>query len=302
MKSIEKLHHSKRKLLAKRWVNEPLVLSNSSPFGTTAAGLQDFRAFFYPDIIGVFKTKIKGTAFKNVDFSYADLNNVIFENCSFADCLFTCSVLHNIILENCKFLRCFFPYTDLRAAGVGIDGGEFEWCEFLRPKLSRISFHLVTFKNIEFVGKDWSHVGFGVADFWNCRFIGVFRDCEFQDRGASKKLTKFAEKNKFGFHNVDLTAAEFTLVGFPEKWVFENVLFPASKTVKLVRAKSLRAVLQFYPEDSLHIILIKRYLAIFVLDASDDQICFVSKHDLLDLGDSNAANEIFDQLSSINTA
>jgi uncharacterized protein YjbI with pentapeptide repeats len=296
MKIVSKLNHLMKKQLSGRWKDQAKELSYNSPFGTTTVGLKDFRGFSFPFETGTKKISVVGKAFKSTDFSCADFSNIVMENCTFEDCVFTSSVLNNIILAQCNFLRCFFPYTDFTEAGIGIDGGEFNLCEFLRPKLTRISFHVVTFKNIEFDGKDWSHVSFGVADFWNCCFRGVFKDCEFQNGRMPKKLIELAGSRSFGFHNVDLSGAEFTLAGFPPNWVFEDVAFPLSKSVKLVRVDTLREALKIYPAESQRSQIIEKYLAIFVLDAPSHQLCFVSKHDLIDLGDAKEASEIFADL------
>jgi uncharacterized protein YjbI with pentapeptide repeats len=302
MKSLPKLHFRKKKQLSERWNEHAKKLSNNSPFGVTTAGLQDFRAFSFPFDVGTLKTIIVGKVFKDIDLSNADLNNIVFKSCKFENCLFAHSILHNAIFVKCRFFRCFFPYTDFRAAGIGIDGTEFSSCEFVRPKLARISFHLVTFKNIEFDGRDWSRVNFGLADFWDCTFRGVFRNCEFQDGLMPKKLIELANSKRFGFHNVDLSAAEFSLAGFPAKWVFDNVRLPQSQSVKIVKAATLRAALEFYSASSQQSHILKKYLGIFTLNVPNDQLCFVSKHDLLDLGSPNAATDVFTRLSSASTS
>lgn len=296
MNTSHRIHHIKRKQLSERWSEQTRFLSGSSPFGTTVAGLQDFQAFSFPDVAGTLKTSIVSVPFKDVDLSYSDLNNIVVKNCTFENCLFAYTNLQNVIFEKCKFSKCFFPYTDFRAAGVGIRRGEFDSCEFVCPKLARVSFHFVVFKNIDFDGKAWSFVNFGIADFWNCTLRGLFSNCQFQDPLWEDESVKLATPKGLGFHNVDLSAAEFFFSRFPPNWVMDDVQMSRNQSWKYVKVNDLKLVLKFYPEESQHNFILSKYLAIFVHDAPGDQLCIVSKYDLLDLGDPKAASEVFTRI------
>ncbi|MBX7244855.1 MAG: hypothetical protein K1X53_05115 [Candidatus Sumerlaeaceae bacterium] len=68
--------------------------------------------------------------------------------------------------------------------------------------------------------------------------------------------------------------------------------------MKLVKAAALRSVAQSYSSTSAQFQILKSYSEIFYPNSSDEEIIFVSQLDLMDLGKSEAANEIFARLPS----
>ncbi|MBX7244854.1 MAG: pentapeptide repeat-containing protein [Candidatus Sumerlaeaceae bacterium] len=209
------------KALVERWIGHSRILSNSSPFGTSDGQLQDFRGFSFPHEKGNLKQSITAREFKFLDLSDADLSHIVVDECSFEDCRFARCSLLDTTFGTCRFFRCHFLHTDFRAVGLGVGTGpeiaEFDTCSFFRPKLSRAALSRVTFKNIEFDGKDWSYVNFGIADFWNCKLRGMFRACQFQDKLMRAVDRRFAGSSELGFHNVDMSSAEFFFVGIPTR-------------------------------------------------------------------------------------
>jgi hypothetical protein len=283
------------KHLRSRWLGSNHILSMISPFGLTESGRQDFREFEFSDIAGGSKKTVKSKVFRNMDLSGANLASTVFEGCVFEDCIFENCNLQDIVVRYGEFVRCFFSKADFRGSGIGVGLTKFDTCQLSRSKMSGISFHYNHFSNMRFEGKDWKNVDFGVAGFMSCIFKGKFSGCQFEANFQNED-----ERNQFGFpihtgfHDVDLSDAEFYLVRFRPDWVFENTTLP--KGGKFATVEQILALRKKYPKNSSQFFVVNEFIEVFVKGNPEKDRFFVSVHDLKDFGFSQAGQKVFDRI------
>jgi uncharacterized protein YjbI with pentapeptide repeats len=301
MKREAKLDRELR-TLASRWEGEFPAVFEKSPFGVTKEGRQDFRGAKIPVQTGKRKPTLAHRKIKGADLTGADMSGAIFEDCVFEDCLISHVLMQDSTLCGGGFFNCAFENVDLCLTGLGFGTGRtvIESCTFSKLKLMKVSFSKTTFRNIIFRGRQWSNVDFDNAEFWDCKFEGLFKNCVF---GKSyewlAEQEEFVDAERTGFFAVDLSEASFLLCSFRPNWIFGQVQYPKDGSLALVRANSIRQSLNNYEIDSAEHKILSLYISIFVDDQLNDQKIPVSSLDFRDLGDEAVGMNIFKSLIAL---
>src|SRR5690348_10868213 len=117
-----------------RWAKREFVLGEASPFGNTEDGAEDYRGLSYRN------QRIASLSICHADFTSASLDHLIVEKCLFKRCIFDRAVLTQLVTRQSKFEECLFRKTDLRMAGIGYFGTDFDRCTFDGVRVARASF------------------------------------------------------------------------------------------------------------------------------------------------------------------
>ncbi|HUQ35807.1 MAG TPA: hypothetical protein VM144_05465 [Aestuariivirga sp.] len=274
-------------------------LDGSSPFGLTLDGRQDFRGVFYVSPMGEYLYRFEDLSIQDTDFSGGNFQYLGVERCTFRNCLFDCAIMSGWRVHLSKFENCSFKKADMRQSSIGFGGTEFSSCSFDAARLARIGFTYVVFNDIDFDGRDWSHVLFETSGFWNCRFIGHFKDSRFLANYLYEdQRVEYGNPDHTGFHNVDLSQAEIEMWGFLKGWVFDDVRLPKSGTAFLCKVRLLLEFGTKFTEDNEFGRILWRYLKIFATDSISNATILVSKHDLTSFGDVDTGAQIYELMKT----
>ena len=269
---------------AERW-RDPVPFPDSpSPFGATAAGLQDFRGAPLTHL-----THLEGMDVRSGDFSGADLRHLRITDCSFKDCIFDRTNLADAKIKSCDFENCEFLKTDLRIAHIGMSGSSFSHCRFGGVRVARAAFGNPIFQRIVFHGRDWQHVDFRASGFWNCAFTGEVRGVTFRgDYQFPSQREMHGRPIKTGLHSVSFEDAELYWVGLTNGCILENIVLPKTGSAFICGTATLldceKLLASVICSDRFH--NIEGYFKIVRVHAPLQPARFVSRNDLIDyLGD-----------------
>lgn len=166
------------------------------------------------------KTRMEG-----VDFSFADLSKVIWEECDFTNCKFDSAVFKNATFIACNFMGSVFNGASFRdcelANNKGKHAGSFREVVFNTCSFKRVDFNFPLIDSCSFTHCDFNRVDFDGSRFMRTKFAGKVEAAEFRGyslRADNKTLLFFQSFDPKTFPNkmedVDFETAELAYVGF----------------------------------------------------------------------------------------
>jgi uncharacterized protein YjbI with pentapeptide repeats len=190
------------------------------------------------------KRVIRKKKFDTRDFSFIDIINTEWRNCSFIDCRFDSVVFKHNIFINCQFTNVIFSgclFTECQlAVNSGKRSGVFENVQFDSCQFTRSDFNFPIIKNCAFINNIYTETDFDGSRFYYSRFVGEMDTVEF--RGYSVLATSGffnrvePKKIKNPMENVDFTEAQFKYVGFSNGINLSNCRFPDDGNSFLIRS------------------------------------------------------------------
>ncbi|MFN8488138.1 MAG: pentapeptide repeat-containing protein [Caldilineaceae bacterium] len=155
---------------------------------------------------------------RSIDFSYAQLDQAVFEHCYVEDVLF-----HNANGEGVTDPGSTFRNVDLsgarwRGATLGFDGTRYEAVNFQRSDLRNTLYYRGYFVDCDFSDANIQNVDFLASHFIRCRFGGKLRKVWFRGYYPGKNdEERFGKTESNPMEDVDFAEAVFT-----EDVVFAN--------------------------------------------------------------------------------
>ncbi len=173
------------------------------------------------------KTDFKGIRLQNIDFTYANLNQMLLldskvDNVVFDEIDGTSFFQYSSTFTNCRFLK-----ADLNHAGFGIHGGRYENIVFERAKFKKAMFFWPVFQDCSFLNCKLDGVDFGSSHFINVKFTGKLDDVWF--RGIDiYKFNNEEERDAHGLNPmlVDLSEAVLWDVTVSDHCDLSKVILP----------------------------------------------------------------------------
>lgn len=215
-----------------RWRGRKIGLSEQSPFGHTEQGLSDYRGLPLED------AEFKSLTVIGSDFSFANFDDSIIEECTVRQCLFHRSVLTRLSIWKSEFEDCEFIKADMRASHIGFNGTHLLRCRFDGANVRRVGFINAVFRDIEFDAKTWNHTDFGASGFWNCSFSGQLQDIMFRGNYLLPS-DQYKKPEHTGLHGVSFENATLRWVGLRNGCDLEDIKLPADGSAFICCAKDL---------------------------------------------------------------
>jgi uncharacterized protein YjbI with pentapeptide repeats len=263
-----------------RWSGHAPILGESSPFGVTADGCQDYRGAPISHVQGA-----EGLLVEGCDFSDASFRNLRMAGCSFKNSIFDSADMSHISIRSSEFANCRFQKTDLKLAQVGITGSKFNRCIFEHVRVARAGFHNPVFEDMVFDGPDWRSVDFRASGFWNCAFKGDVRGVVFRgDYQLPVEREINGPPGRTGLHNVSFADAELFWVGFTNGCLLVDITLPRSGSAFICNVSPLlnfeHNLTSLYPAEVAE--RAAKYFEIVRVYAPLQPVQIVSRNDLVD--------------------
>jgi uncharacterized protein YjbI with pentapeptide repeats len=193
------------------------------------------------------KRVVRKNKFEDHDFSFTEITNSVYRNCSFIKCKFDKTVFKNSIFINCRFVDTVFngcQFIDCQLANnIGRRSGVFENVQFENCRFTRTDFNFPIIRNCDFTDNIYVETDFDGSRFFNSRFAGEMDAVEF--RGYSVLATTHwmgliqrvePRKHKNPMENVDFTAARFRYVNFSTGINLSNCRFNTEENGFLINS------------------------------------------------------------------
>lgn len=139
---------------------------------------EDFRDFTAED-------SINAKAFKNCNFSGADLSDITIYSCKFDNCNFSGSKLNGSVIKSSAFINCKFRYASLFAAEFTeckMTGSAFVGADCVCFQVQGGDWSYTDLRENDFSKMNLSHVNFSGADLRGCDFSkSSVRYCNFDE-------------------------------------------------------------------------------------------------------------------------
>lgn len=174
------------------------------------------------------KQQIEAQVIEDQDFTRVDLNEPIFTDVHFINCIFDRTGFFDVRLYNCDFTNCNFEQVDLTTATIGAHGGRYTNCIFTKCNLRKGYFYRPEFVNCLFDRCKLDRIDFRASSFENCKFIGKMNDVTFY-RNYDSDLTVGAQPNPM--RNIDFSEAILHDVDF-RNCQLETCLLPPDYIAK----------------------------------------------------------------------
>jgi len=173
------------------------------------------------------RLRFSNVAWQDIDFSYANLDSAIIENCILKNVLFNDVVGQGINDRGSTFQDCSFFKADWRGATLGLDGARYESVKFQRSDLRNIHCYRGYFVDCDFSDAKLENIDFKVSHFSNCKFKGKLKKIWFRGYYSLKSEEKrygVTERNLM--QNVNFAEAQFWDVMFTQKIDLSTVTPP----------------------------------------------------------------------------
>ncbi len=130
------------------------------------------------------RAPFKGPKLEGVDLSFADLEDTLWESCTFKDV-----IARSANLSNCVFSDSLFEDVDFTGANLfcsvlggftGYETNTFRRVNFTRADLRQTVYRFPLFEGCDFSGAKFANVDFGASRFVRCRFVGKLKGAEFR--------------------------------------------------------------------------------------------------------------------------
>lgn len=185
----------------------------------------------------------------NVDFSYADLEQTQWKNCSFSKTVFYKTQLEQIKIINCSFDNILFESSKLSHSYLNIRSGKksgyFKNVTFKNSQLNETRFSFPEFHNCFFDNCNLFATDFDGSRFNNCKFIGKLNSLWFRKHSIMEYepnlIVNRVNKKQFTNEmlNVDFTEAILDYVSFAKNLDLSKCSFGLN--VKFEKIKSMEA-------------------------------------------------------------
>lgn len=191
------------------------------------------------------KRVISKKKFEHLDFSFIDIVNTEWRNCSFLKCGFDSIVFKRNVFINCRFIDVVFSgciFTDCQmAVNSGKQSGIFENVQFDNCQITRTDFNFPLIKNCRFLNNIYTETDFDGSRFYHSSFEGEMDTVEFRGYSVLANaggIFSRVEPRKFKnpMEQVDFSQARFRYVNFSNGINLSACRFPDDGHGFLIRS------------------------------------------------------------------
>lgn len=185
--------------------------------------------------------------FESHDFSFTEITNTEYRDCSFINCRFDKTIFKNAVFANCRFADTIFTgceFIDCQLANnIGKRSGVFENVQFENCRFTRTDFNFPIIRNCSFINNIYIETDFDGSRFYNSKFVGEMEAVEFRGysvlattdwMGLIKRVEPLKYKNPM--ENVDFAQARFRYVGFSNGINLANCRFDIGENGFLINS------------------------------------------------------------------
>lgn len=192
--------------------------------------------------------KLRRLSLKNIDLTYADIQQSKWKNCNFQDIVFKHTNCEQLECLNCGFENVVFENTRLSYSYLNIRTGKqsgfFINVRFIKSLLNETRFSFPVFKDCYFENCNFYAADFDGSRFENTIFKGKINSPWFRKHSKNEYepniLLNQVDKTKYTneMKNIDFTKSQLEYVDFSIDLDLSNCKFP--ETIKFEKLAQLK--------------------------------------------------------------